>query len=46
MTGNGLLQIALYLAVLFMLVKPLGGYMALIYEGRPAGLKMSSTWRA
>jgi K+-transporting ATPase ATPase A chain len=33
MTANGLLQIALYLAALLLLVKPLGGYMARIYEG-------------
>ena len=34
LTGNGLLQIALYFAVLFALVKPLGGYMARVYEGQ------------
>ncbi len=33
MTGNGLLQICLYLVVLLILAKPLGGYMARIYEG-------------
>jgi K+-transporting ATPase ATPase A chain len=38
MTGNGLLQIALYLAVLLALAKPLGAYMARVYEGRPCGL--------
>jgi potassium-transporting ATPase potassium-binding subunit len=38
MTGNGILQIALYLAVLLALVKPLGAYMARVYEGRPFGL--------
>jgi potassium-transporting ATPase potassium-binding subunit len=38
MTANGILQIILYLAVLLALVKPLGAYMARIYEGRPAGL--------
>ncbi len=35
MTGNGLLQIALFVALLLALVKPLGLYMARIYEGRP-----------
>jgi K+-transporting ATPase ATPase A chain len=35
MTGNGLLQIMLYLIVLLMLVKPLGSYMARVYEGEP-----------
>ncbi|HWN29974.1 MAG TPA: potassium-transporting ATPase subunit KdpA [Burkholderiales bacterium] len=34
MTGNGYLQLALYLGVLLLLVKPLGAYMANVYEGR------------
>jgi K+-transporting ATPase ATPase A chain len=38
MTVQGILQMALYLAVLVALVKPLGWYMARIYEGRPCGL--------
>ncbi len=38
MTPNGILQIALYLVVLLALVKPLGWYMARVYEGQPAGL--------
>jgi K+-transporting ATPase ATPase A chain len=33
-SANGVLQIALFLGVLFILTKPLGGYMAQIYEGR------------
>jgi K+-transporting ATPase ATPase A chain len=33
-TGQGLLQLALYLAVLVLLVRPLGAYMAAVYEGR------------
>ena len=33
MTNNGLLQIALFLAAVFALVKPLGWYMARVYEG-------------
>jgi K+-transporting ATPase ATPase A chain len=32
-TSSGLLQIALYLVVLVALVKPLGGFMARVYEG-------------
>src|SRR5512139_3914255 len=32
------LQIVLYLLVLLALVKPLGWYMARVYEGRPVGL--------
>jgi K+-transporting ATPase ATPase A chain len=38
MTANGYLQFALYLVVLLALVKPLGWYMARIYEGQPAWL--------
>jgi potassium-transporting ATPase potassium-binding subunit len=38
MSANGIFQIILYLAVLLALVKPLGAYMARIYEGRWAGL--------
>jgi len=33
MTVNGLLQIAFYLIVLLLLVKPLGSYMARVYQG-------------
>ena len=33
MTANDLLQIVLYLAVLLALTKPLGAYMARVYEG-------------
>jgi potassium-transporting ATPase potassium-binding subunit len=35
MTFNGMLQIGLYLIVLLVLVKPLGWYMARVYEGKP-----------
>lgn len=38
MTSNGLLQIAVYLAVLLALAKPLGGYMAQVYDNGPVGL--------
>ncbi|HMK59896.1 MAG TPA: potassium-transporting ATPase subunit KdpA [Dissulfurispiraceae bacterium] len=38
MTTSGILQITLYLGVLIALVKPLGIYMAKIYEGEPCGL--------
>src|SRR5487761_2107538 len=34
MSANGLLQIALFLGVLIALTKPLGWYMAQIYEGK------------
>jgi K+-transporting ATPase ATPase A chain len=38
MTSNGILQIALYLLVLLALAKPLGAYMARVYENKPFGL--------
>ncbi len=34
MSANGLLQIALFLGVLIALAKPLGWYMARVYEGK------------
>ncbi|PYM67332.1 MAG: potassium-transporting ATPase subunit KdpA [Candidatus Rokuibacteriota bacterium] len=39
MTGNGSLQLLLYLVVLLALTKPLGLYMARVYEGRAPGLE-------
>src|SRR5512139_1995861 len=33
MTFSGVLQIAIYLCVLILLVKPLGSYMARVYQG-------------
>jgi potassium-transporting ATPase potassium-binding subunit len=36
MTANGYLQLAFYVVVLLALAKPLGAYMARIYEGEPA----------
>ena len=38
MNGWGWLQIALYVVVLIALAKPLGGFMARVFEGRPCGL--------
>jgi len=38
MTANALLQIGLYFAVLLALARPLGAYMARVYEGRHCGL--------
>jgi K+-transporting ATPase ATPase A chain len=38
MTFNGLLQLLLYMVVLLALAKPLGRYMAQVYEGQPTGL--------
>lgn len=38
MTQNGFVQIGLYFVVLLALVKPLGWYMARVYEGQSCGL--------
>jgi K+-transporting ATPase ATPase A chain len=38
MTANGVLQIILYLVVLVAFVKPLGSYMARVYQAEPCGL--------
>jgi K+-transporting ATPase ATPase A chain len=38
MTANALLQLGLYLLVLVLLVKPLGSYMARVYQGEPVFL--------
>ena len=38
-TANGLLQIALYMFVLLLLVKPLGGYMARVFNNQPVFLE-------
>jgi K+-transporting ATPase ATPase A chain len=37
-TEIGIFQIGLYLLILLILVKPLGWYMARVYEGKPCGL--------
>ncbi len=41
---NNTIQAILFLAVLLLLVKPLGIYMARIYEGKPAGLNVWFGW--
>jgi K+-transporting ATPase ATPase A chain len=38
MTVNGYLQLGLYIVVLLVLAKPLGGFMARVYTGQPSGL--------
>ena len=38
MTGNGILQIILYIAALLLLAKPLGTFMARVYQGKSTGL--------
>ncbi|MFL5245180.1 MAG: potassium-transporting ATPase subunit KdpA [Gemmataceae bacterium] len=44
MTLNAFLQIAFYLAVLLALVRPLGWYMARVYEGKSFGLNRALGW--
>ncbi|MCR4412984.1 MAG: potassium-transporting ATPase subunit KdpA [Thermoguttaceae bacterium] len=44
MTGHAILQMGLYLAVLLLLAKPLGWYMARVYEGKPCGLGWAVGW--
>lgn len=44
MTPNALLRIALYIAVVVALVKPLGTYMARVYEGKPCGTDRLLGW--
>jgi K+-transporting ATPase ATPase A chain len=38
MTGNDVMQIVLFFFVLWFFAKPLGVYMAQVYEGKPSGL--------
>jgi K+-transporting ATPase ATPase A chain len=44
MTANAILQVAIYLAVLVALVKPLGWYMARVYQGQGFGLDRVLGW--
>src|SRR5262245_13141059 len=44
MTTFGVLQLVLYLVVLIALVKPLGWYMARVYQGQPCGLDRIFGW--
>jgi len=39
MSIGGIFQIILYFAVLLALVRPLGSYMARVYQGEPGGLR-------
>jgi K+-transporting ATPase ATPase A chain len=43
-TSNGYVQLGLYLIVLIGLAKPLGAYMARVYEGRAIGLDRLLGW--
>jgi potassium-transporting ATPase potassium-binding subunit len=44
MTANGILQLVFYVVVLLVLAKPLGAYMARVYEGRRIGLDRVLGW--
>jgi potassium-transporting ATPase potassium-binding subunit len=43
-TANGVVQIVLFVVVLLLLVKPLGAYMARVYEGRRIALDRPLGW--
>src|SRR4030095_15359816 len=44
MTANGIFQLALYLVVLIALAKPLGAYMARVYQNEPIALGRALGW--
>ena len=44
MTANAWMQLILYLAVLIALVKPVGWYMARVYQGQACGLDGALGW--
>src|SRR5882762_11501560 len=44
MTANGIAQLVFYIVVLLLLAKPLGAYMARVYENRPCGLDTAFGW--
>ena len=44
MTSNGILQLVLYVVVLLILAKPLGAYMARVYEGHRLALDRVLGW--
>ena len=44
MTANGIFQLVFYVVVLLALAKPLGGYMARVYEGRRLALERVLGW--
>jgi K+-transporting ATPase ATPase A chain len=44
MTANGVLQLVVYIVVLLALAKPLGAYMARVYEGRRIALDRVLGW--
>jgi K+-transporting ATPase ATPase A chain len=44
MTANGIFQLAFYVIVLLALAKPLGSYMARVYQNQPFGLERVLGW--
>src|SRR5262245_24085438 len=44
MTAMGILQLALYAGLLFLIVKPLGSYMASVFEGQKTFLSRPLGW--
>jgi K+-transporting ATPase ATPase A chain len=44
MTANGVFQLVLYVVVLTALAKPLGAYMARVYQNQPFGLDKALGW--
>ncbi len=44
MTANDWIQLAIYFGVLLALTKPLGAYMARVYQGQPCGLDRPLGW--
>ena len=44
MTANEIFQLVLYLVVLIALAKPLGAYMARVYQNEPFGLDRALGW--
>src|SRR5258708_6636617 len=44
MTTNGIVQLVFYVVVLLVLAKPLGAYMARVFEGRPIALDRAFGW--
>ncbi len=44
MTTNGIVQLAFYVVVLLVLAKPLGAYMARVFEGRQLALDRALGW--
>src|SRR5437899_1073801 len=44
MTANGIAQLVFYVVVLLLLAKPLGAFMARVFENRPCGVDKALGW--